>query len=198
MTVDVEEGARILEQGGVVAYPTETVYGLGADATLEAPIRRLLGLKGRDPDRGISILVTGLDACLRWAPDLPSVARRLAERFWPGPLTLVVPVPAATLAAVASRKGVGFRCSAHPTAASLARAFGRPIACTSCNRSGEEPCRRAEEVTARFGATLAVVGGEPAGGAPPSTVIAISETGGLELVREGSTPFRDILAEADR
>jgi L-threonylcarbamoyladenylate synthase len=195
MIVDVERGAEILLEGGVVAYPTETVYGLGADALLEPAVKRLLELKGRAPARGLSVLVSGLDQLLHFAPDAPDAARRLAERFWPGPLTIVVPTQGPELAAVATDDGVGFRCSSCPTARGLAAQTGHPIVSTSCNPSGEEPCARAEEVARRFGADLAIVSGEPAGGLPPSTVVALSPEGTLRLLREGATPFRDVREE---
>lgn len=196
MIVDVARGVALLRAGGIVAYPTETVYGLGADATSPAAVARLQQLKGRDADRGLSVLVEGPATISRWAPDGPPLALRLAERFWPGPLTLVVPTECDGLACVATDRGVGFRCSPHPTAAAIARDFGRPVVSTSCNRSGESPCRDAAEVAARFGADLPVVGGEPAGGEPPSTVVAVARRGGIEILREGATPADAVRAEA--
>jgi L-threonylcarbamoyladenylate synthase len=194
--VDVEEGTEILRKGGVVAYPTETVYGLGADGTSHTAVERLLALKGRDRERGLSVLVSGGADLERWAVDCPPVARRLADRFWPGPLTIVVPAAAKELGDVATERGVGFRCSPQPTAAALAKRLGRPVVSTSCNPTGEKACLNAEEVERRFGAELPVVGGEPAGGLPPSTVVAVSIDGTLELLREGATPFGDVLTEA--
>jgi L-threonylcarbamoyladenylate synthase len=195
--VGVEQGAAILREGGVVAYPTETVYGIGADASREPAVHRLGELKGRDASQGFSVLVTGIEEFLRWAPDAPPAARRLAQRFWPGPLTVVVPVRGHVLAAVSTSRGVGFRCSSHPTSTALLNYAGRPIVSTSCNRTGEEPCRTAEEVRACFGAALPVAGGEPAGGQPPSTVVAVSAEGELELLREGATPFPEVRLEAN-
>jgi L-threonylcarbamoyladenylate synthase len=195
LIVDVEEATETLRKGGVVADPTETVYGLGADGTSRTAVERLLALKGRGGERGLSVLVSGGADLERWA-DPPAVALRLATRFWPGPLTLVVPAAPERLAAVATERGVGFRCSPHPTAAALAKRLGRPVVSTSCNPSGEEACRTAEEVERRFGPELPIAGGEPAGGLPPSTVVAVSADGRLELLREGATPFGDVLAEA--
>ncbi len=185
MIVDVEKGAGIVCEGGVVAYPTETVYGLGADATSRASVDAVLRLKGRDAERGLSALVTGRPELLRWAPDAPEAALRLAERFWPGPLTIVVPVRGGALEAVATKHGVGFRCSPHPTASALARSARRPVVSTSCNPSGEKPCRTATEVADRFGDTLPVVGGEPADGGTASTVVAVLANGRIEVLREG-------------
>jgi L-threonylcarbamoyladenylate synthase len=194
--VGVEQAAAILREGGIIAYPTETVYGLGADASRESAVDRLRELKGTEATQGLSVLVPGVDEFLRWAPDAPQAARRLAKRFWPGPLTLIVPVRGHVLAPVATRQGVGFRCSSHPTSRSLVEWAARPIVSTSCNRTGGEPCRTAEEVKACFGAELPVAGGEPAGGQLPSTVVAVSAEGELLLLREGMTPFEELRAEA--
>jgi L-threonylcarbamoyladenylate synthase len=197
LIVDVRRAAELLRQGELVAYPTETVYGLGVDATSGAALARLRAAKGREAERGLSVLVAEVADLERFAPELPARARRLAERFWPGPLTLVVRAFDARLGAVATPRGVGFRCSSHATAAALARAFGRPIVSTSCNRSGAEPCRTASEVETVFGAELAVAVGDDAGGAMPSTVVAIGADGGLELLREGAVPFDRIDEEYD-
>ncbi len=192
MVVDVESAARLVLEGQVVAYPTETVYGLGADAGSAAALRRLYALKGRDAARRASVLVSGIEELARRVPELPPAARRLAEQHWPGPLTLVVGVPVGVLDPVRGERGVGFRCSPHPTAVALLRAAGRPLLSTSCNRSGGEPCRTCDEVERAFGAELCVVGGEPAGGARPSTVVAVDADGALELLREGAIPFAEL------
>jgi L-threonylcarbamoyladenylate synthase len=197
LIVDVRRAAELLRRGELVAYPTETVYGLGVDATSRPALARLRAAKGQEADRGLSVLVAEVAHLGRLAPDLPARARRIAERFWPGPVTLVVPEFDARLRAVATRRGVGFRCSPHPTAAALARAFGEPIVSTSCNRSGEEPCRTAAEVESVFGADLAVAVGDDSGGSPPSTVVAVLADGGLELLREGAIPFDRIEKEYD-
>jgi L-threonylcarbamoyladenylate synthase len=195
LIVDVEGAAGRLAEGQVVAYPTETVYGLGVDAGSAAALARLFELKGREPGRALSVLVPDLETLTTLAPDLPEAARRLGQRFWPGPLTLVVPTSASELSLVSSAHGVGFRCSPHPTARALARASRRPVVSTSCNRSGEAPCHSEEEVRRVFGAELPVVAGEPAGGLPPSTVVAVDVDGRTELLREGALPYARVLEE---
>ena len=186
MIVSVAEAVRVLADAQVLAYPTETVYGLGADPRSAPALGRLRALKGLGDQRGVSLLIADLKALQALAPELPERARSLAERFWPGPLTLVVRVADLALDSVATARGVGFRCSPHPTAAALARAFAGPIVSTSCNRSGEPPCRDARAVERVFGAGLPVAGGEPCGGLPPSTVVAVAPDGSLELLREGA------------
>ena len=192
MIVDPEPAAELLRSGATVAYPTETVYGLAADARNEQAIDRLRHLKGRDPDAGLSVLIDAVERLEDWVPRVPQVARRLAERYWPGPLTLVIPVASDRLADVSTAYGVGFRCSSHPVASALARSTGFPLIATSCNRSGAAPCVTAAEVEAGFGAALPVVVGAPAGGGLPSTVVAVSAEGELELLRSGALPFDEI------
>jgi L-threonylcarbamoyladenylate synthase len=182
--VAIAEAARLLQEGQVVAYPTETVYGLGADVRSARALERLHALKGRPREHSVSVLVADLAALEDLVPGLPSGARALAQRFWPGPLTLVLEQGRDVLPLVASERGVGFRCSPDPTAGALARAAG-PIASTSANRSGARPARSAAEVEASFGPELPVAGGAPAGGLAPSTVVALRPDGSLELLREG-------------
>ncbi len=198
MIVDVCAAAAEIEAGRVVAYPTETVYGLGADAWSAGALERLRTLKGRGDDKGMSVLVADLDALLAWEPRIPARARALACRFWPGPLTLVVPVGSPAFGEVATPRGVGFRCSSHPTAAALARASRRPVVSTSANRSGEPPCLCADEVASAFGDALPIAGGEPAGGLLPSTVVAVDRSDRLDLLREGALAFSRILEEVEQ
>jgi L-threonylcarbamoyladenylate synthase len=194
LIVALGEAVARLAKGELVAYPTETVYGLGADAFSAEALGRLLAQKGREAERGLSVIVADADALLRYAAPLPAAAAVLARRFWPGPLTLVVPVAAARFAGVRTPHGVGFRCSPQPSAAALARASANPIVSTSCNRSGEPPCTNAGEVQRAFGAAFPIFGGEPATGLAPSTVVAVSSLGDLELIREGAIAFADLRA----
>ena len=193
MIVDVERAARCLEAGEVVAYPTETVYGLGVDSGSRRGLERLSALKGRSAGRAYSVLVADMEDLERYVPELPNPVRELVGSFWPGPLTLVLPCAAPELEAVASSSGVGFRCSPHPSARALARRSARPVVSTSCNRSGAEPCRRPEEVEAAFGCELPVLEGDPSGEAQPSTVVAIDAQARPRLLREGSIAYSRIL-----
>lgn len=140
--------------GGLVAFPTETLWGLGADARSEPALAALRRWKGRGAGQPVSVLVTGAGALAALGIALPAAARRLADAFWPGPLTLVVPGPAGRFAAGVARAdgAVGLRCSPHPTAAALAAALaaaGRgPLTATSLNRHGEPPARTRAEAAA--------------------------------------------------
>ena len=193
MIVDPARGAELVRAGETVAYPTETVYGLAADARSGEAVARLRRLKGCGRDQGLSVLVDAPGRLDEWAPELPGAARVLAERYWPGPLTLVVPVPAGRLTEVSTPLGVGFRCSSHPPASELARRAGFPLIATSCNRSGSAPCADPAEIEDVFGPDLAIVVGSPVGSGPPSTVVAVSQAGDLELLRAGALPFDRIL-----
>jgi L-threonylcarbamoyladenylate synthase len=196
--VSLADAVTRLARGELVAYPTETVYALGADAFQASALERLLDAKGRAADRGLSLLIRDAAELRRISPELPAAAARLAQRFWPGPLTLVVPVADPAFAAVATPLGVGFRCSPQPNAAALARAAPHPVVSTSCNRSGEPPCLRAAEVEAAFGRELAILGGEPASGLAPSTVVAVGADGALRLLRAGDLAFDELRAAAER
>lgn len=175
----LDEAIRILRSGGVVAFPTETVYGVGA---LPEYCERLFHVKARPRHKEIPWLIAGLAA----APfALPPLGRRLAERFWPGPLTLVVPGPDGS---------IGLRAPDHPLARALLVALGRPLAVTSANLSGRPPARTAEEVNrALAGRVDLVLDGGPAPGGTPSTVVRIGPDG-VELLREGAIAWPAIAA----
>jgi L-threonylcarbamoyladenylate synthase len=196
--VSLAQAVALLARGELVAYPTETVYALGADAFQAGALARLLAAKGRSAERGLSLLIRDAAELSRISPGLPAAASRLAARFWPGPLTLVVPVADPVFAPVATPLGVGFRCSPQPSAAALARAAPRPVVSTSCNRSGEPPCATAAAVEARFGKELAILGGEPASGLAPSTVVGVAADGALRLLRVGDLDFAALRTVAER
>jgi L-threonylcarbamoyladenylate synthase len=197
--------AEVLRAGGLVAFPTETVYGLGANALDGDAVGRVFAAKGRPADN--PLIVHAPDAASAWAVVAATtpLAERLAARFWPGPLTLVLPCKARLASGVARADGaVGFRCSPHPTARALAalaaaRAVG-PLTATSLNRSGAPAARTRAEAEAVCGRTAAsepapaLVAGAEAGGGPASSVV--DATGELPvLLREGALPAA-ALAEA--
>jgi L-threonylcarbamoyladenylate synthase len=167
-----------LRAGGLVAYPTETVWGLGADARSAPALAALRRWKGRGP-APLSVLVTDLAEARELGLEVPETARRLAAAYWPGPLTLVLPGPGRLDPAVARADGaVGLRCPAHPTAHALARACARagigPVTATSLNRSGEPPAAHraeAERLCAGSGAPLLLWAPPDAGGSAPSSVV---------------------------
>jgi tRNA threonylcarbamoyl adenosine modification protein (Sua5/YciO/YrdC/YwlC family) len=175
-----------IRAGGLVAYPTETAYGLGADATSEAALARLRRWKGRSEAQPLSILVHGAAALAALGCEAGPRALALAAAFWPGPLTLVVPCRQRFARGVAREDGaLGLRCSSHPLAAQLARRLSLagvgPITATSLNPSGEPAARTLEEARALCTAASEESGplllegpdGE-SGGAAPSTVVDLT------------------------
>ena len=154
MTTLVEEAARLLREGELVAFPTETVYGLGADAANPAAAARIFALKGRPADHPLIVHVAGVEALREWGSEPPSSAFVLAEEFWPGPLTLIVKkarhVP---LAVSGGQDTIGLRCPSHPMALELLREFAKigsgAIAAPSANRFGHVSPTTADHVRAR-------------------------------------------------
>ena len=188
----LEAALEHVAAGRLVAYPTETSWGLGADARSDAALAALRAWKGREAAKPISILVAGGADLARLGARLTPAAERLARAFWPGPLTLVVRCEARLAAGVAGPAGaVGLRCSPHPVAAALAagaaaRGLG-PLTATSLNRAGAPDCRTRAEAAACAGAQIALVAGEDAGGGAPSSVV--DATGDEPVVlREGGVP----------
>ena len=192
----LEVAAARLRSGGVVAVPTETVYGLAASAFSPAGLARLFDLKRREGQKPLPLQVdslkTAFGAGFRFAP----AAARLAMSFWPGPLTLVLPRPAALPAWYApERASVALRIPDHPVTLALLKEVGVALAVSSANLSGEPPLTTASAVADLFADAddLLVVDGGRAEGGVASTVVEVS---GAEpvLVREGPIPFARIVA----
>jgi len=182
-----------LKRGEVIVFPTETFYGLGADVFNESAVERVVSLKGRDPENPISIIATDREMLRDVVTDVPTAARKLIDRFWPGPLTLVLPgkknLPAPLLNQYG---GVGVRISSHPLAASLTRELGHPITATSANPSGKEPARTVAEAKSYFSGRLEVfLDGGRLEGRKGSTVVEIVR-GKLRIIRAGEITLADL------
>jgi L-threonylcarbamoyladenylate synthase len=166
----------LLRKGGVVAYPTDTLYGLGADAFNEAAVERVFVIKGRPHGMPLPLLLADADALVQVASEVPPLARVLAERFWPGALTLVIPRSSKVPELVSGRGWkVGVRVPDHPVPRELARRLGAPITGTSANKSGGPDPRTADDVRRQLGDEVDLViegGGLPAG--QPSTVLDLT------------------------
>jgi L-threonylcarbamoyladenylate synthase len=149
---EIERAAQLLRQGKLVAFPTETVYGLGADATNPDAVRRIFAAKRRPTDHPLIVHLQGGDDLARWARDIPSSADRLTARFWPGPLTLVLKRAAGVIDEVTGGQDtVGVRVPAHPVAQRLLRAFGGGLAAPSANRFGRISPTTAQHVREDLG-----------------------------------------------
>jgi L-threonylcarbamoyladenylate synthase len=188
--MDLDEALAVLRGGGVVAYPTETYYGLAVDARDEGALERLLALKGRGADRTISLIVADRAMVESLCAEIPRRAIELMEAHWPGPLTLVLPARPGLPPALVGEGGVAVRCSPHPVAAALVAALGAPITATSANRAGQPPARTPAEVRAAFtgGAALHVCEAGETPGGPPSTLVRVRGDA-LEVLRRGAVPI---------
>ena len=168
--------AEVLRAGGVVAFPTDTVYGLGAAASQEEAVRALYEIKGRPEAKAIPLLLADAGDLPQVAQDVPPLAERLAADWWPGPLTLVLPARPEIPEVVRSGGAtVAVRVPDHGLARDLIRAVGQPLATTSANRSGAPEARTAAEVVQQLGGRVEWVidGGESPGGRP-STVVDVT------------------------
>lgn len=189
----VERAAAIIRGGGLAAFPTETVYGVGADGFDAAAVARLYRAKGRAPDKPIILHLTGMEMLAEVARDVPPIAHALAGAFWPGPLTLVLPrgrhVPDIV---AAGGDTVAARCPAHPVALALIGAVGRAVAATSANRSGGLSPTRAEEVLEELGGAIDVIlDGGPTGVGVESTIVDLTVTP-PEVLRLGGVPVEQL------
>jgi L-threonylcarbamoyladenylate synthase len=183
----IEEAVRLLNAGELVAFPTETVYGLGADARNPAAVARIFAAKGRPTSHPLIVHVSGLPAAQEWIADLPGSARRLTDAFWPGPLTIVLPRAAGVPAAITGGQStVALRAPAHPVARALLAAFGGGIAAPSANRYGRISPTCASDVYEELGDRVALVlDGGPCEVGLESTIVACIG-GNVTLLRPGA------------
>ena len=189
------EAAALLRAGGLVAFPTETVYGLGADGLDADAVARIYAAKGRPATNPVILHVPDAGAARALAGRWPAEAQALADRFWPGPLTLVLPAAEAVPAIVrAGGPTVALRCPAHPVALALVRAAGRPLAAPSANRSQHLSPTRAAHVVASLGdAVDLVLDGGPTTAGLESTILDLAGDR-PRILRPGPIPRADLEA----
>jgi L-threonylcarbamoyladenylate synthase len=181
---EIARAAAAVARGQVVGYPTETFYGLGADALDEAAVARLLALKGRGAEKTLSALVLGEAMLALLVAEVSPAARALMAAHWPGPLTLALPARPGLPAALVSDGFVAVRESPHPDARALLAALGRPLTATSANPAGAPPPTTAQDVSRYFQGLMVIDGGATPGGRASTVVRVRGET--LEVVREGA------------
>lgn len=189
----IEEAVALLNAGELVAFPTETVYGLGADAANAYAVARIFAAKGRPASHPLIVHVSNLAAARAWAAEVPAAAARLAEAFWPGPLTLVLPKAEGVPAAVTGGQDtVALRAPAHPVARALLAAFGRGIAAPSANRYGRISPTRAADVYEELGERVALIldGGDCEVGLESTIVACLG--GRVTLLRPGAISRRQV------
>ena len=182
----IKKAAQIVLAGGVIAFPTETFYGLAADVMNEAAVRKIFQVKGREKGNPLLLLIAEKNWLRGLVRNISPVAERLTEKFWPGPLTLVFQAsPQISPLLTADTGKIGVRLSPHPVTQALVQAVGRAITGTSANLSGQPGILTAREVFQSLGDSLDAVldGGKTAGG-PGSTVLDVSDPS-PRLIREG-------------
>jgi L-threonylcarbamoyladenylate synthase len=189
---ELSRAARLIREGGLVAFPTETVYGLGANALDAAAVRRIFEMKGRPGTSPLIVHVASVASVRELVSAWPPLAEELAAKHWPGPLTLVLPkrpcVPDEVTAGLGS---VGIRMPAHPVALALIREAGVPVAAPSANRFTQLSPTTAEHVRAAFGDAVMVLDGGPTDVGIESTVISLVGSDPV-LLRPGMIPFDEI------
>jgi L-threonylcarbamoyladenylate synthase len=185
----IEEAVAILKSGGVIAFPTETFYGLGADARNEAAIEKLFEIKGRDFRNPILVVIGDSGHLDAFAEDIPAEARKFMERFWPGPLTIVFrAAPSVSPKLTAATGKIGIRLTSHPIARELSRRLGGPLTATSANLTGAPECSSAQEVLSQLEGRIGglVDGGRTPGG-KGSTIVDVTVFP-VRVLREGAIP----------
>jgi len=189
----IKEAVRLLKQGGLIAFPTETYYGLGVDPFNKEALQRLFRVKQRTVDKAVLVLVADKSQVKLFADSEPVGFNDLMTGFWPGPLTLVFPARSTLPELLTGGTGtVGIRQSPDRTASRLLREYSGPITATSANRSGALPATTAAEVNEIFGSDVDLVldGGATPGG-QGSTLVGYDH--GIFCIRPGKIPFETIL-----
>jgi L-threonylcarbamoyladenylate synthase len=185
---------EVVSRGGVIVYPTDTFYGLGADPRNAAAVKRVFAIKGRQPDQPILLLIGDAGDVREWAAEVTPQAEVLMRKYWPGPLTLVFTSRPNVLADLTANTGtIGLRVPGNALTRSLLRYLGHALTGTSANISGRPSPRTAQEAAAIAGLVdLLLDGGETAGG-KPSTVVDV-RTELPHVIREGAIPATVIAA----
>lgn len=194
----LNRAARVLQGGGVVAYPTESSYGLGADARNVEACLRIFRIKGRDAHNPLPLLIPHADWLSRWSRAIPPETYRLTRLFWPGALTLVVRAGKDVPEHLVSVQGsVGLRLPRHPVALGLASSLGSPITGTSANLSGRAGITDPAELLRHFEKEIdLLLDGGTTSNDPPSTVVDVSGDG-FKILREGPVTRRMIADALD-
>jgi L-threonylcarbamoyladenylate synthase len=189
----IQKALTILHTGGLVAFPTDTVYGVGALAFDDNAIRSIYVAKDRPVEKAIPILIADLEDMEKVGMNIPQTTYKLAARFWPGPLTCVIPKRPTLPESVSATSTVGVRVPDHEVARALLRAAG-PMAVTSANLSGAQSPSTAEEVYAQLNGRIPLIidGGRTPGGVP-STVVDCS-TDEIKILREGPISWAELLS----
>ena len=188
----IEEAADLIRLGYLVAFPTDTLYGVGADVSNPDAIEKLYAAKNRSRDKGIPVLLASKSDLDNIAEDIAPSASALMDRFWPGPLTLILRKRADLAAELSPNPGIAVRVPGNKIAQSLIRRVGGAIAATSANQSGSEPALTAEEARLALGDSIAaVIDGGPVQFGVASTIVDFTSSP-PRLIRPGPIPVSDL------
>jgi len=197
---DIADAVVALRAGKLIVFPTETFYAIGADPMQPNALAAIIRLKGRERDKPIALIATDPVSAFAIAREVPAGARLLAETFWPGALTVVLPArQGLNEALIGPSGGIGVRVSPHPTARALAAAVGGLLTATSANLSGEPPARTLMQARQSLGARISVyLDGGALSSDAPSTVVEFGEDGDFRILRAGVIDRNAIAAALQR
>jgi L-threonylcarbamoyladenylate synthase len=189
---EIEKGINILQKGGVIAFPTDTVYGLGADAFNAVAVERIYQIKNRPKHRQLPLLIADIEQLAVLADPIPEIAQLLARRFWPGGLTLVLPKKDSMPAYLAPELTIAVRIPDHPVCMALVQRLGNPIIGTSANISGQPAALTAQEVGQQLGERIDfIINGGKCTRGKESTVVDVTRESPI-ILRQGIIPSGEI------
>lgn len=181
----VAETAAAIKRSELVVFPTDTIYGIGTNAFDEKAIKSLYSIKRRPMDKGIPILLADVEDLEKVGSSIPQAAQELITRFWPGPLTLIVPKKNSLPRSISMNEGIAVRIPDNEIARAVIRAAGGAVATSSANRSGNPPAQTADQALVELGGAVSIVlDGGPTAGSVPSTIIDCTAIR-LRILRQG-------------
>jgi L-threonylcarbamoyladenylate synthase len=188
----IEEAADLLKQGHIIAFPTDTLYGVGVDPFNSAAIEQLYQVKERVADKGIPILLADISDLEKVAQDISNLAQSLIEQYWPGPLTLIVPRHPRLPAMLSPNEGIAVRIPDHAISRAFIRAAGGIVATSSANHSGEQPARNAAEAYRVMNGQISAVldGGSVQHGQGSTVLDCMSDP--PQVLREGPVTVKNL------
>jgi len=189
---EIEKGVKILQMGGLIAFPTDTVYGLGADAFNSTAVERIYEIKNRPKHQQFPLLIADIERLTALAGPIPEIAWFLARRFWPGGLTLVLSKKDSLPAYIASGPTIAIRVPNHLVCRALIQRLGNPIIGTSANTSGQPAALTAEEVGQQLGGKIdLIINGGKCPGGKESTIVDVTHEAPV-ILRQGIIPSHEI------
>jgi L-threonylcarbamoyladenylate synthase len=189
---EIEKGVKILRKGGVIAFPTDTVYGLGADAFNSTAVERIYEIKNRPKHRQLPLLISGVERLTTLVDPIPEIAWFLAKRFWPGGLTLVLSKTDSLPVYLVPGPTIAVRVPDHPVCLALIQRLGNPIIGTSANISGQPAALTANEVEQQLGEKIdLIINGGKCPGGKESTVVDVTRESPT-ILRQGIIPSHEI------